>query len=289
MRGYVLSDRPRSHDPRAPRPARCPDEVSGEPIGAEGAADPAFVQRLEDRLAVIGPRRGPVIGISLLIWVGLAALAGLAFGRRGLRAALAPAGGGGRLPAGRAAAHGRARAQRAGRTADRRGRPAGAGARHPAPDFGIRGAGDRRRGLRARLRDRRDRRLQPHRALADRPESRGRRPLLRDRQRARGDGRRRWFRSPPAPHWSPGRRAPRPRRRPSPSPSRAWSPWPPSPRGGSAPTSGPRSGSRSERRWRSASALEDRRRRLAPGDRRPDRRPGGAGDAPTCCWAATRT
>ena len=37
---------------------------------------------------MIGPRRGPVIGTSLLIWVGLAALAGLAFRPRGLRAAL---------------------------------------------------------------------------------------------------------------------------------------------------------------------------------------------------------
>ena len=87
MRGYVLSV------DLAPTILErlglaVPDEVSGEPIEAEGAADPAFVQRLEDRLAVIGPRRGPVIGTSLLIWVGLAALAGLAFRPRGLRAAL---------------------------------------------------------------------------------------------------------------------------------------------------------------------------------------------------------
>ena len=145
-----------------------PDEVSGEPIEAEGAADPAFVQRLEDRLAVIGPRRGPVIGTSLLIWVGLAALAGLAFRPRGLRAALpllavAVA----YLPA-VLLFTAALQPSELGRTADRRDRPAGAGARHLAHDFRIRGAGDRRRGLRARLRDRRDRRLQPHRALADR-------------------------------------------------------------------------------------------------------------------------
>jgi hypothetical protein len=65
-----------------------PDAMDGEPIDAEGGVDPAFVERLEDRLAVIGPRRGPVIGINLLIWIGLTALAGLALGRRGLRAAL---------------------------------------------------------------------------------------------------------------------------------------------------------------------------------------------------------
>jgi hypothetical protein len=87
MRGYVLSI------DLAPTILErlglsVPDEVSGEPIEAEGAVDPTFVQRLEDRLAVIGPRRGPVIGTSLLIWVGLAALAGLAFRPRGLRAAL---------------------------------------------------------------------------------------------------------------------------------------------------------------------------------------------------------
>jgi hypothetical protein len=87
MRGYVLSI------DLAPTILErlgltVPDEVSGEPIEAEGAVDPAFVQRLDDRLAVIGPRRGPVIGTSLLIWVGLAALAGLAFRPRGLRCAL---------------------------------------------------------------------------------------------------------------------------------------------------------------------------------------------------------
>ncbi len=87
MRGYVLSI------DLAPTilgrlGLAVPDEVSGEPIEAEGTADPAFVQRLEDRLAVIGPRRGPVIGTTLLIWVGLAALAGLAFKARGLRAVL---------------------------------------------------------------------------------------------------------------------------------------------------------------------------------------------------------
>jgi hypothetical protein len=65
-----------------------PSEISGEPIRGEGAVDPASLGRLADRLAAIGPRRGPVVGVSLLLWVGACALAGLAFGRRGLRAAL---------------------------------------------------------------------------------------------------------------------------------------------------------------------------------------------------------
>jgi hypothetical protein len=87
MRGYVLSiDLTPTILERLG--LTIPDEVSGEPIEADGAVDPAFVQRLEDRLAVIGPRRGPVIGTSLLIWVGLAALAALAFRPWGLRAGL---------------------------------------------------------------------------------------------------------------------------------------------------------------------------------------------------------
>ena len=61
-----------------------PDEMSGQPIEATGEVDPGFVERLEDRLAVVDARRGPVIGTNLLIWIGLAALAGVAFGRRGL-------------------------------------------------------------------------------------------------------------------------------------------------------------------------------------------------------------
>ena len=36
-----------------------PDEMSGEPIEATGELDPGFVERLEDRLAAVGPRRAP--------------------------------------------------------------------------------------------------------------------------------------------------------------------------------------------------------------------------------------
>jgi hypothetical protein len=66
-----------------------PDEMTGEPIQIDGAVDAAYVEDLQDRLAVVGPRRAPVIGVSLLIWVALVALAGLAFRGRGLRVALA--------------------------------------------------------------------------------------------------------------------------------------------------------------------------------------------------------
>ncbi len=65
-----------------------PGQMSGEPIRAEGGVDASHLERLEDRLAAIGPRRSPVVGVCLLIWIGLAALSGIAFGRRGLRAAL---------------------------------------------------------------------------------------------------------------------------------------------------------------------------------------------------------
>jgi hypothetical protein len=87
MRGYVLST-----DIGPTVLARLgiavPGEMSGEPITAEGSADPAFLDRLGDRLAAIGPRRGPVVGVGLLVWVALCALCWAVFGVRGLRAAL---------------------------------------------------------------------------------------------------------------------------------------------------------------------------------------------------------
>jgi hypothetical protein len=65
-----------------------PSQMTGEPMRSEGAADPGSLADLGDRLAAIGPRRGPVVGVSVLAWAALTALAGIAFGRRGLRAAL---------------------------------------------------------------------------------------------------------------------------------------------------------------------------------------------------------
>jgi hypothetical protein len=87
MRGYVLStDVAPTALVRLGLPV--PTEMSGEPIRAAGELDSASLGRLASRLAVIEPRRGPVVGGSLLIWIALSALAGIAFGRRGLRAAL---------------------------------------------------------------------------------------------------------------------------------------------------------------------------------------------------------
>ncbi len=65
-----------------------PSDMAGEPIRADGAVDASYVLDLQDRLAEVGPRRAPVIGISVLIWVVLAAIAAVAFRRQGLRIAL---------------------------------------------------------------------------------------------------------------------------------------------------------------------------------------------------------
>jgi hypothetical protein len=56
-----------------------PAAMSGQPIEAEGGIDPAAVEDLGDRLSVISERRGPVIGLTLLVWLlALAATALLA-------------------------------------------------------------------------------------------------------------------------------------------------------------------------------------------------------------------
>jgi hypothetical protein len=52
-----------------------PSQMSGQAIRAEGNVDPAAVNELGDRMAVISERRGPVIGLSLLAWIGALALA----------------------------------------------------------------------------------------------------------------------------------------------------------------------------------------------------------------------
>ncbi|HEY4780144.1 MAG TPA: hypothetical protein VIH47_11185 [Solirubrobacterales bacterium] len=68
-----------------------PSQMSGQPIRAEGAVDPAAVEALGERMAVISERRGPVIGLSLLAWalaLGLAiACTRGAAGRMGVRVA----------------------------------------------------------------------------------------------------------------------------------------------------------------------------------------------------------
>jgi len=86
-RGYVLStDLAPTLLARLGLPV--PKEMTGEPIRSEGEVDPGYLDGLADRLATIGPRRGPVVGVSVLAWVALTALAGIAFGRGGLRVAL---------------------------------------------------------------------------------------------------------------------------------------------------------------------------------------------------------
>jgi hypothetical protein len=52
-----------------------PSEMSGQAIESEGSVDPAPIERLGARMGVISERRGPVIGWSLLVWLGLLALA----------------------------------------------------------------------------------------------------------------------------------------------------------------------------------------------------------------------
>ncbi len=51
-----------------------PDEMDGEPIRAEGDADPAAVQDLADRMAAIPDRRGPVLIVCLLAWIAAGAV-----------------------------------------------------------------------------------------------------------------------------------------------------------------------------------------------------------------------
>jgi hypothetical protein len=54
-----------------------PSQMSGQAIHSEGSIDPAAIESLAARMAVISERRGPVIGVSLLVWLvvfGLAAL-----------------------------------------------------------------------------------------------------------------------------------------------------------------------------------------------------------------------
>ena len=61
-----------------------PDKMSGQPIRSVGEVDAAAVESLGDRMAVIAERRGPVIGLALLIWLlALLVIAVVARGRAG--------------------------------------------------------------------------------------------------------------------------------------------------------------------------------------------------------------
>jgi hypothetical protein len=48
---------------------KAPDQVSGQPIRSEGSVDPGAIETRAARMKVVSPRRGPVIGFSLLAWV----------------------------------------------------------------------------------------------------------------------------------------------------------------------------------------------------------------------------
>ncbi len=76
MSGYVLST------DVAPTILRrfgveVPAEMSGQPIRSEGAVDPEGVESLAARMAVISPRRGPVVGFNVVIWLAVLLLVAL--------------------------------------------------------------------------------------------------------------------------------------------------------------------------------------------------------------------
>jgi hypothetical protein len=54
-----------------------PSQMSGQPIRSEGSVDAAAIEARGARMAVISERRGPVIGVSLLVWLVVFGLAGL--------------------------------------------------------------------------------------------------------------------------------------------------------------------------------------------------------------------
>jgi hypothetical protein len=65
--------------------AEVPSQVSGQAIRSEGSVDPAAVASLAGRMAVVSSRRGPVIGLSVLLWLVLLGLAAAATRGRAAR------------------------------------------------------------------------------------------------------------------------------------------------------------------------------------------------------------
>lgn len=55
-----------------------PSVMSGRPIQTEGAVDVAAIESLGERMGVISSRRGPVIGLNIVIWLFALALVALA-------------------------------------------------------------------------------------------------------------------------------------------------------------------------------------------------------------------
>jgi hypothetical protein len=54
-----------------------PPEMSGDPITAESPRDPATIEALGSRFGAVSSRRGPVIAVNLMLWIGIAALVAL--------------------------------------------------------------------------------------------------------------------------------------------------------------------------------------------------------------------
>jgi len=54
-----------------------PSQMSGQPIHAEGSVDPGAIESLVARMDVISSRRGPVIGLNVVIWLAALALVAL--------------------------------------------------------------------------------------------------------------------------------------------------------------------------------------------------------------------
>jgi hypothetical protein len=54
-----------------------PSQIDGQPIRAQGAADPRAVDRLGDRLAAIPDRRGPVLVGAVAVWILIAVMVAL--------------------------------------------------------------------------------------------------------------------------------------------------------------------------------------------------------------------
>jgi hypothetical protein len=69
-----------------------PSAMSGQPIRAEGTVDPAAIESLVDRMDVISSRRGPVIGLNVVIWLAALLLVALLSRGRSARPAVKVAG-----------------------------------------------------------------------------------------------------------------------------------------------------------------------------------------------------
>jgi hypothetical protein len=76
MNGYVLSTdvAPTILDRLG---LEVPSQMSGQPIRSQGAVDPAAIESLVGRMAVISSRRGPVIGLNVAIWLAALLLVAL--------------------------------------------------------------------------------------------------------------------------------------------------------------------------------------------------------------------